>query len=511
MRRLSVATIVSQERNENTCPISHFQSLWRGWHAIVPLMRHANSAMSRSPGSPRRPSAHLRAADYSADMTKADLNPPASFTQSIAHQQRAHELIPGGGHTYAKGDDQFAAGLAPVIARGKGSRVWDVDGNEFIEFGSGVRSVTLGHGYPRVCQAAQRALWDGTNFTRPAAIELEAAETFLRCVESAEMVKFAKNGSDATTAAVRLARAVTGRRLVAVCSDQPFFSADDWFMGIVPMNAGIPAAQTRLTVTFPFNDVPALDSLFAEHGHDLACVMLEAQRDEVPAPGYLAALRERCDQFGVLMVIDETIAGFRLHRGGGHALHGVTPDLSTYGKGIANGFSVAALAGKRQFMERGGLMTEEERVFLLSFTHGGETHCLAAAIETMNEVHEQNVPGALAEAGAFLRDRINAAAKAEGVLDHFHVVGHTSNLCYVTKDADGKRSQLFRTLFLQETVKRSLIAPNLVVGFSHGTHDLTLAADRIAEVLPIYRKALEDGVENHLTDRPVKPVFRRFN
>ena len=433
------------------------------------------------------------------------------FDRSVRHQRRAHDVIPGGAHTYAKGDDQYAAGLAPVISHGLGGRVWDLDGNEFLEFGSGVRAVTLGHAYPRVCEAAQTAMWRGVNFARPHVIELEAAEAFLACVPNAEMVKFAKNGSDATTAAVKLARAVTDRDVIAVCRDQPFFSVDDWFIGQTDTAAGVPEAIRALTTTFPFNDLPAAEAMFDAHAGRLAAVMLEVERDETPAPACLAGLRRLCDEHGTLLIVDETIAGFRLHVGGGQALHGVVPDLSTFGKGMANGFSVSALAGKREFMERGGLRTRDEKVFLLSTTHGGETHALAAAIATMSEVRDRDVCAALAEKGRLLRDRVNAAAVAEGVGDHFRVVGHPANLVYATLDADGRRSQAFRTLFLQESVRRGVIAPNLVVCYSHTTADLIEAADRIAECLPVYRKALEDGVEHHLDGRPVKPVFRRFN
>lgn len=434
-----------------------------------------------------------------------------SWERSAAHQRRAHRLIPGGAHTYAKGDDQYPEAMAPVIRRGSGCRVWDIDGNEYLEFGAGVRSVTLGHAYAPVCRAAQEALWAGVNFARPAEIELRAAEVLLSCLPSAEMVKFAKNGSDATTAAVKLARAITNRPLVGVCSDQPFFSIDDWFIALTETNAGIPQAVRELTVSFPFNDLPAVEALFEAHGGELACLLLEGERDEPPEPGYLAGLRQLCDRHGVLLILDETITGFRLHSGGAQTLHNVEPDLSTFGKGIANGFSVSALAGKRCHMERGGLTTRDERVFLLSTTHGGETHALAAAIATMREIRRHHVCDYLAQAGTRLRDRLNELARAEGIFEQFHVVGHPANLIYVTKDADGRRSQAFRTLFLQETLRRGILAPNLVVNFSHGEDELERAIDRIAEVLTIYRDALEDGVEHYLAGRPVKPVFRRFN
>ena len=192
-------------------------------------------------------------------------------------QRRAHDLIPGGAHTYAKGDDQYPETAPPFIARGRGCHVWDLDGNEFIEYGMGLRSVGLGHAFPRVIDAVRRELANGSNFTRPSPREVEAAETFLGCVSTAEMVKFAKNGSDATTAAVKLARAYTGRDLVAICGDQPFFSTDDWFIGSTGMPDGIPERIRELTVKFRFNDASTLESLFLAHPAQIACVVLEAE------------------------------------------------------------------------------------------------------------------------------------------------------------------------------------------------------------------------------------------
>ncbi|EFH30919.1 glutamate-1-semialdehyde 2,1-aminomutase, partial [Streptomyces pristinaespiralis ATCC 25486] len=172
--------------------------------------------------------------------------------RSRTANERLHAMVPGGAHTYAKGDDQYPEDLAPVISHGRGAHVWDVDGNRYVEYGSGLRSVSLGHAHPRVIEAVRRELDRGSNFVRPSIVEVEAAERFLATVPTAEMVKFAKNGSDATTAAVRLARAATGRPRVALCADHPFFSVDDWFIGTTPMSAGVPAATDELTVTFPY-------------------------------------------------------------------------------------------------------------------------------------------------------------------------------------------------------------------------------------------------------------------
>ncbi len=197
---------------------------------------------------------------------------------SRAVNERLHAAIPGGAHTYAKGDDQYPQDLAPVISHGRGAHVWDVDGNEYIEYGSGLRSVSLGHAHPRVLEAVRRELDRGSNFVRPSVVEAQAAERFLATVPTAEMVKFAKNGSDATTAAVRLARAVTGRARVALCADHPFFSVDDWFIGTTPLSAGIPSQTTDLTVTFPYGDPAAVEALFDRYPDEIACLILEPPR-----------------------------------------------------------------------------------------------------------------------------------------------------------------------------------------------------------------------------------------
>jgi glutamate-1-semialdehyde 2,1-aminomutase len=211
-------------------------------------------------------------------------NTTMKFQNSDNLRAKFHSVVPGGAHTYAKGDDQFPETCAPFLVRGKGCHVWDVDGNEFIEYGMGLRAVTLGHACARVNQAAFRQMQLGNNFTRPATIELECAEELQRLIPSAEMVKFCKNGSDANNAAVKLARAHTGRDLVAICGDHPFFSVDDWFIGTTPMDSGIPQTIKNLTVKFRYNDPASLEDLFTMHQGRIACVILE--------PGTLPA--ERC-------------------------------------------------------------------------------------------------------------------------------------------------------------------------------------------------------------------------
>jgi glutamate-1-semialdehyde 2,1-aminomutase len=434
-----------------------------------------------------------------------------NFEKSKLLQEKSHRLIPGGAHTYAKGDDQYPV-LAPgFIVKGEGCHVWDVDGNEFIEYGMGLRAVTLGHGYRPVVEEAYKEMCAGTNFTRPSPIELRCAEELLGLIKGGEMVKFAKNGSDVTTAAVKLARAFTGRDMVAICAEHSFFSTDDWFIGSTPMAAGIPTPIRELTVKFHYNDIASIRKLFDLHPNRIACLIMEAEAAVRPVNGFLQEVQKVCRENGALFVLDEMITGFRWHVGGAQRFHDVVPDLSGFGKGIANGFSVSALVGRRDVMSLGGLFHDKERVFLLSTTHGAETHALAAAIKTMETYTAENVVDYLWEKGTKLSNRLNALSRELGLADFFQVVGRPCNLVYVTKDREKVPSQAFRTLFLQETIKCGLLMPSLVISFSHTDGDIERTVEGVGKALLVYRKALEDGVEKYLVGRPVKPVFRTYS
>ncbi|MEE1786631.1 glutamate-1-semialdehyde 2,1-aminomutase [Streptomyces sp. SP17BM10] len=434
-----------------------------------------------------------------------------ALPRSRAANEKLHAMIPGGAHTYAKGDDQYPEHLAPVISHGRGAHVWDVDGNRYVEYGSGLRSVSLGHAHPRVLAAVRRELDRGGNFVRPSIVEAEAAERFLETVPTAEMVKFAKNGSDVTTAAVRLARAVTGRTRVAICADHPFFSVDDWFIGTTPMSAGIPAAITDLTVAFPYGDLAATEDVLTRYRGEVACLVLEPAGHAEPPPGYLAGLRRLADRHGCVLVFDEMITGFRWSEAGAQGLYGVVPDLSTFGKALGNGFAVSALAGRRDLMEWGGLRHTGDRVFLLSTTHGAETHALAAAMAVQTTYVEEGVTARLHALGERLAAGVREAAAGMGVGDHVLVRGRASNLVFATLDARGEPSQEYRTLFLRQLLAGGVLAPSFVVSSALGDADIDRTVAVVAGACAVYRKALDVGDPTPwLGGRPVKPVFRRL-
>jgi glutamate-1-semialdehyde 2,1-aminomutase len=434
-----------------------------------------------------------------------------NFQKSKALASRAREVIPGGAHTYSKGPDQFPLNSPGFIERAEGCRVVDVDGNEFIDWGMGLRSVVLGYSYPRVIEAVQAEIAKGPNFLLPSPVEVELAELITRLIPSAEMVKFAKNGSNVTSAAVRLARAFTGRSYVALCREHPFFSFDDWFIGTTPPNSGIPDENYKHSLTFHYNDLASLEALFHEYPDQIAAVIMEPVTLDEPKDNFLEKVRELTQRHGTLLIFDEMISGFRWHLRGAQTFFNVIPDMSTFGKAIGNGFSVAVLAGRRDVMELGGLNHDKPRVFLLSTTHGAETHSLAACVATIQEMEEKDVISHLWKMGKAFQDGFNDLAREMGLGDYVSCIGYPCNSAIVTKDQTGQVSLPLRTLFLQEMTANGILIPYVVVSLAHQQAEIDRTLEAATEALQVYARALEDGTDHYLVGPPVKPVFRRFN
>lgn len=431
------------------------------------------------------------------------------FTRSHQLSARLRNLIPGGAHTYAKGKDQYPEFAPHVLARGRGCHVWDIDGNEFIEYGMGLRAVTLGHAFPQVVEAVRKSLDLGTNFNRPAAMELECAETLLEIIEGADMVKFTKDGSTADTAALKLARAYTGRDMVALCAEHPFFSYDDWAMCTTTMDGGIPEVERSMTLRFNYNNIESLRRLFLENPGRIAAVFLEAVRTEEPVDGFLQGIQALCREHGAVMVFDEVITGFRFHLGGAQQLYGVVPDLAIFGKALANGFSVSALCGKREIMRLGSREREQDNVFLLSTTHGAEIPALAAAIATMHVYRSEPVVEQLYRQGERLQRGMLEAVRRHGMGDYVTIAGRPCNLLFGTRGPDGQPSQAYRTLFLQELIRRGVLAPSFIVSYSHADEDIDKTIDAIDGALGVYKRALDEGTDRYLVGSPSRHVFDR--
>jgi glutamate-1-semialdehyde 2,1-aminomutase len=450
---------------------------------------------------------------------------------SSSYSERLHRVIPGGAHTYSRGDDQYPANAPEILVSGKGAYVTTGDGRTLLDYGMGLRAVTLGYADERINRAAIRGMELGVNLTRASVIELEAAEKMVE-LAGTDMVKFAKNGSNVTTAAAKVARAYTGRTLVCVPRQHPFFSFDDWFIGATALKRGIPEVHHATTLVFDYGDIASLQQLFADHPGQIAGVMLEPATTAGPcdaAPGYdrlrppspqvahwdgnfLKQVQDLCRRDGALFILDEMITGFRWDLHGAQNLFDVQPDLSTFGKGMANGFAVAALVGRRDVMEVGAINKPgQERTFLVSTTHGGEMASLAAFLETVAVYEEHAVVQHLWDFGAKLMTGLEDAAREAGVADAFQLQGNAVSMNYLTFDAQGQASLPLRTLFSQEMIRNGVLMPWIAPSFAHGDAELQRTLEAARKALAVYAQALEQGVERFLQGPAIKPVFRRFN
>lgn len=449
------------------------------------------------------------------------------------YQERLNRAIPGGAHTYSRGFDQFPINAPQILERGQGAYVWDAEDRKYLDYGMALRAVTLGYSDPQVNAAAIREIERGNNLTRASTTELQAAELLIDLIPGVDMVKFAKNGSNATTAAVKIARSYTGRRYVCIPRQHPFFSFDDWFIGTTPLQRGIPSDHAASTLVFDYNDMASLERLFDAHPGEIAAVMLEPATTMVPCQAgcateltcdspcvkcstsdgnFLHRVQRLCREKGALFILDEMITGFRWHLQGAQTYFGVEPDLCTFGKGMANGFSVAAVAGRREVMEVGSIQKPGvERTFLLSTTHGGEMSGLGAFIETVRIYREKDVCHHLWNYGARLRDGLSGVARECGVADHFVMEGPAICLNYITRDAAGAPCTKFRTLIAQEMIRQGVLMPWIAVSFSHGDKELDITLTSARQALKIYARALEEGIEKYLEGPEIKPVFRKVN
>lgn len=435
-----------------------------------------------------------------------------NYSNSAIYRATIHDLIPGGAHTYSKGDDQFPQLSPAAISHGKGAYVWDVDDNKFLDCSMGLTSVSLGHAYEPVLERVRKELDKGVNFQRPSYIEKEMAEAFLDLLPCHQMIKFAKNGSSATTAAVKIARAYTNRKLIAFPSDHPFYSVDDWFIGKTACSRGVPEETQALSVTFKSYDIASLKALFEQYPNQIACVITEPEKESDHPVNYLHEAIDLAHKNGALFIVDEMISGFKSDFPGSTTKYNIEPDMCTWGKGIANGFSFCALTGKKEIMELGGIRRiGEEKVFLASTTHGGETHAIAAGLATIEAFRNNNVITHNHNLGNQLIRGLKQIIERKS-LQKYISVGGTNWFSYaVYKDVTEQVSMQYRTLMLQEMIRRGILYQGAFVPcFSHSKEDITFFLNSFEESCDIYKKALEDKIENYLVGPATKPVFRKL-
>lgn len=447
----------------------------------------------------------------------------------IDYKRRLHSIIPGGAHTYSRGDDQFPSNAPAILERGEGAIVFSPDGKKYIDYGMGLRSVNIGYGNKEVADACYSEILKGNNLTRASVTELKAAELMSELIPSIEMVKFAKHGSTVTSAAVKLARAYTSRKYIAIPYEQPFFSFDDWFIGSTVMNKGVLDETSLFTIKFHYNDIDSLNELFEKYDGQIAGVILEAATTLKPCDSncdsklkcsdcprnslnFLHQVQNSCKKNGAVFILDEMITGFRWHLQGAQSFYNIQPDLCTFGKAMANGFAVAALGGKAEIMKLGSILNEgEERVFLTSTTHGAEMSALGAFIKTVEILKRDNVISHFWNYGTKLMDGMNDIAESLGIKSNFVVDGYPCSPGYVTKDLQGNNSLAFRTLFAQEMIKNGVIMPYLAISFSHKDSELNQTLEAVSNSLKVVSQALENGIDEYLKSPIIKPVFRKYN
>jgi glutamate-1-semialdehyde 2,1-aminomutase len=414
---------------------------------------------------------------------------------------RARKTIPLGAQTFSKSVTQYPLGVSPYFAeRAKGSRLWDADGNEYIDFINALASVTLGYCDPDVDGAVRAQLEKGTIYSLSHVLEAEVAEMICELVPSAEMVRFGKNGSDATSGAIRIARAFTGRDHVLSLG---YHGWQDWYVGATLRNKGVPASTSALTHALPYNDLPALEAKLAELDGKVAAIIMEPMTFGTTKPGYLEGVRAAATKTGAILVFDETITGFRVAMGGAQEHFGVTPDLTTLGKGVANGYPLSVVCGRRD------VMMEMEEVFF-SFTMGGETLSLAAALATMKKLKTQPILKSIATVGERMSAGIRERIERHKVGGFISFSGHPAWNYLAIGDAPGTTSWELKTLFEQEVFERGILtlgAHNM--SYAHTNEDVDRLLQVYDEVFAFLAKAVANGaVRQYLRCEPLVPLFR---
>lgn len=420
------------------------------------------------------------------------------ITESNRLIKRAKSLIPALTQTLAKGPTQWIDGVAPkYLERGKGSHVWDVDGNEYLDYNMGIGPIVLGYAYDKVDKAIKKQLEDGITFSLMHPLELEAAEKIRSVVLNAENVRFSKTGCDVTSAAVRLARAYTKRDKVLCCG---YHGWHDWYITVTDRNAGIPNAINELTNTFNYNDI---DSFVNSVDDNTACVIMEPVIFEKPNNDFLWMVREVCNRNGIILIFDEMWTGFRFAPGGAQEYFGIIPDLAVYSKAIANGMPVSVLTGEERIMN---LLNKD--VFFFT-TFGGETLSLAAIIATIDEIVDKNVPSYLFRQGKKLKEGYNKIAESLDI-DYTKCVGFDVRTI-ITFNPDVADPLEMKSLIQQEMIKRGILWGGFHnICFSHTDADIDYTLKAYEDVLPILKKAVSEGnIKKYLRGNTIEPVFRK--
>ena len=425
-----------------------------------------------------------------------------NFKQSKNLLERAWQVIPSATQTFSKGPNQWVEGVSPnFLDRGEGAWVWDVDGNKYLDYLMALGPIILGYSEPRVETAVIQQLKKGVVFSQMAALEVEVAELIVNLIPCGEMVRFAKNGSDATTGAIRAARPYTGRDHIAFSG---YHGWHDWSIGTTTRRTGVPKAVQELSHTFAYNDIASLEAIFNNHPNQVAAIVMEPVGVEDPHPGYLEAVRDLTHKHGALLIFDEIVTGFRFSLGGAQEYYGVIPDMACIGKGMANGLPISAVVGPREIMQ------QFDKIFF-SGTFGGETLSLAACKATIQVMQEDNVIAHIWDVGQRLINKLNALITRYHLQVSVKCLGLAPRSVLAFPHADEYQSRLRRSFFMQECVKRGLLYfCSQIPCAAHCEEELAFTFQVFEEVMPLFADALNNNaLESRLEGKCVEAIFRK--
>jgi len=423
------------------------------------------------------------------------------LTKSEEYWKRAKKIIPAGTQCLSKGPTQFVDGVAPkYLVKGKGCHVWDADGNEYIDYGMGLRPIILGYCYPAVDKAILKQLKEGITFTLMNPLEVEVAEMLIDIIPCAEAVRFGKNGSDATTAAVRVARAFTGRDKIAICG---YHGWHDWYIITTERNKGVPKVMKQLSFAFQYNNIESLKKLFDKYPDEFAAVIMEPVGVTPPQKDFLKEVQQITHNHGAMLIFDEIITGFRFSLGGAQEYFDITPDLAAFGKAMANGMPISTLVGKEEIMN---VLNDT----FFSFTFGGECLSLAATIATVRELKAKKVIPFIWAQGKKLQEGYNKLAKEMELGNYTQCAGYPPNTLVKFFGKSSEESLLMKSLVQQELLKRGILwAAYHAVSYSHKDNEIDMTLEAFEDALRILKKAIKKGnIEKSLEGKPVRPVFR---
>lgn len=423
----------------------------------------------------------------------------SSFDNSNKLLERALKVIPLGSQTFSKSYIQYPQNITPMfLTHGCGSRVWDVDGNEYIDMVSGLLPVILGYNDTDINYAINEQLQKGISFSLATELEIQLAEKLCDIIPSAEKVRFAKNGTDVTSAAIRLARAYTGRDEIVLCG---YHGWQDWSIGATTRNKGIPKVVSDLSISIPYNDLDVIETHLKSE--KIATLIMESCNYEEPKSGYLSGIKELCEKYGTILIFDEVITGFRFALGGAQEYFGVTPHISCFGKAMGNGMPISAVVGQDFVMK------EMEEIFF-SGTFGGETLSLAASLATINKIENYNVIQHLWDFGNTLKNKLKILINSYNLASVIALSGYSPWLIFKFFDDENVSSHELKTLFIQEMVRRGiLINSSCNINFSHCELEQTKIQIAVEEVFCVIAEGLKkNNLGELLKTKPIQPLFR---